>query len=101
MAGRLREVYGELAKASADAGARYLQVGGFSSLRPAAGEPRFVEGGVAEQFRAEALEGEATRGMLVEQAPAHLDWLFVSPAGVRCAEPAVEAAPHTRPRACE
>lgn len=81
MAGRLVEVYSELARLSAGAGARYLQIGGFSSLRPAPGEPRFVEGEVAEQFRAEALEGEASRVMLVETAPVHLDWIFVSPAG--------------------
>ena len=81
MAGRLVEVYAELARVCAEAGARYLQIGGFSSLRPAAGEPRFVEGELAEQYRAEAMEGEATRVLLAEQAPAELDWVFVSPAG--------------------
>lgn len=80
MAGRLVEVYGSLARLAASAGARYLQVGGFSSLRPAAGAPRFVEGELAEEYRDEALEGEATRAML-EQAPPELDWLFLSPAG--------------------
>jgi len=81
MAGRLVEVYGELARLSAQVGARYLQVGGFSSLRPAPGRPRYVEGDIAEQYRDEALEGEATRAMLVGQAPKDLDWVFVSPAG--------------------
>jgi putative NADH-flavin reductase len=81
MAGRLVEVYGELVRLAAEAGARYLQVGGFSSLRPAPGEPRFVEGEIPEQYRDEALEGEATRLLLVEHAPADLDWLFLSPAG--------------------
>lgn len=81
MAGRLVEAYRRLALLSAEAGARYLQVGGFSSLRPAPGAPRFVEGEIPEQFREEALEGEATRVMLVEDAPADLDWVFVSPAG--------------------
>lgn len=81
MAGRLVEVYGQLARLSAEAGARYLQVGGFSSLRPAPGAPRFVEGEIPEEFRGEALEGEATRVMLVESAPEDLDWLFISPAG--------------------
>ena len=81
MAGRLVEVYRELARLSAAAGARYLQVGGFSSLRPSAGAPRFVEGEIPEQYRAEALEGEATRVMLVDEAPEELDWVFVSPAG--------------------
>lgn len=81
MAGRLVELYGELARLSAQAGARYLQVGGFSSLRPAANLPRVVEGEIPEEYRAEALEGEATRVMLAEHAPESLDWLFVSPAG--------------------
>jgi len=81
MAGRLVDVYDELARLSADAGARYLQVGGFSSLRPAPDEPRFVEGEIAEPYRAEALEGEATRVLLAERAPDELDWVFVSPAG--------------------
>jgi putative NADH-flavin reductase len=81
MAGRLVDVYAALARLSAEAGVRYLQVGGFSSLRPAPEAPRFVEGDVPEEFREEALEGEATRAMLVEKAPESLDWLFLSPAG--------------------
>lgn len=81
MAGRLVDVYGRLARLSAGAGARYLQVGGFSSLRPAPGAPRFVEGEIPEEFREEALEGEATRVMLAREAPDELDWLFISPAG--------------------
>ncbi len=81
MAGQLVLTYRELARLSADAGARYLQIGGFSSLRPAPDAPRFVEGEVAEQFRDEAIEGDATRVMLVEDAPGDLDWVFISPAG--------------------
>jgi putative NADH-flavin reductase len=81
MAGRLVEVYRALARLSAAAGARYLQVGGFSSLRPAPEAPRFVEDEIPEEYRAEALEGEATRVMLVDEAPEELDWVFVSPAG--------------------
>jgi uncharacterized protein len=81
MAGRLVEVYGQLARLAAEAGARYLQVGGFSSLRPAPDAPRFVEGEIPADYRAEALEGEASRAMLAEDAPTELDWLFVSPAG--------------------
>lgn len=80
MSGRLVELYRELARLSAEAGARYLQIGGFSSLRPAPSEPRFVEGELSQQFRDEALEGEATRVMLAEDSPENLDWLFVSPA---------------------
>jgi putative NADH-flavin reductase len=81
MAGRLVQVYDALARLSAEAGARYLQIGGFSSLRPAAGAPRFVEGEIAEAYRDEALEGEATRVLLAENSPEELDWVFVSPAG--------------------
>lgn len=81
MAGRLVDAYRLLARLSADAGARYLQVGGFSSLRPAPGAPRFVEGEVPEEFRQEAREGEATRVMLAQDAPTDLDWVFISPAG--------------------
>ena len=81
MTGRLVEIYGELARLAADAGARYLQIGGFSSLRPAADAPRFVEGEIPQEYRDEAIEGEATRVMLLENAPDSLDWLFISPAG--------------------
>lgn len=81
MAGRLVDVYGQLAQLAAAAGARYLQVGGFSSLRPAPDAPRVVEGEIPAEYREEAIEGEATRVMLLEQAPADLDWLFISPAG--------------------
>lgn len=80
MEGRLIQVYGELSRLAAEAGARYLQIGGFSSLRPASGAPRFVEGEIAEEYRHEALEGEATRRLLVDNSPDELDWLFVSPA---------------------
>lgn len=90
MAGRLVEVYADLAQRSADAGARYLQVGGFSSLRPAPDAPRFVEGEIPEEYRAEALEGEATRQLLAERAPEDLDWVFISPAGAYGAWAGVE-----------
>ena len=78
-AGRVVEAYDQLARLSAEAGARYLQVGGFSSLRPAPDQPRFVEGEIPEPYRAEALEGEATRVLLAGRAPDELDWVFVSP----------------------
>ncbi len=81
MAGRLVDAYDEVARLSATAGARYVQIGGFSSLRPAPDQPRFVEGEIPEPYRAEALEGEATRVLLAERAPDELDWVFVSPAG--------------------
>ena len=80
-AGRLVQLYPVYAAAAAEAGARLIMVGGFSSLRPAPGQPRFAEGEIPEQFREEALEGEATRHWLATSAPADLDWVFVSPAG--------------------
>ena len=67
----------ERAKAS---GIRILVVGGFSSLRPAAGAPRFIEGDVPEQYRAEAQAGhDALEALLA--APAEVKWTFVSPPG--------------------
>lgn len=80
-AGRLVDLYRGFADLANQAGARFVQIGGFSSLRPAPGAPRFVEGEIPQEYRAEALEGEATRTSLAESAPEGLDWLFVSPAG--------------------
>lgn len=79
MAGRLVDVYRRLAQLADQAGARYIQIGGFNSLRPAAGAPRFAEGEIPPEYRSEALEGDATRAMLASDAPEGLDWLFVSP----------------------
>lgn len=79
--GRLTGLYKSYAAAAAEAGARLVVVGGFSSLRPAPGAPRFTEGEIPEQYRAEALEMEALRDWFVTSAPESLDWLFVSPAG--------------------
>lgn len=59
--------------------ARLAVVGGFSSLRPAEGAPRFIEAGVAEQYRAEAEAGHGSLEVL-KAAPADVDWVFFSPA---------------------
>ena len=80
-AGRLIELYPAYAAAAAEAGARLIMLGGFSSLRPAPDAPRFAEGEIPQEFREEALEGNATLEWLVTSAPAELDWVFVSPAG--------------------
>jgi len=80
-AGTLPQTYQSYAAAAAEAGIRLIVVGGFSSLRPEAGAPRFAEGDVPEQFRAEALEMDGIREWLATAAPEGLDWLFVSPAG--------------------
>lgn len=79
-AGTLLEAYGELAKAAAAQGARLIIVGGFSSLRPAPGAPRFAEGDIPPKFAAEAREMNAVLTSL-DDAPSDLDWVFVSPAG--------------------
>ncbi|CAN5398808.1 NAD(P)-dependent oxidoreductase [soil metagenome] len=80
-AGTLIEAYGTLAKAAAAQDARLIIIGGFSSLRPASGAPRFAEGdGIPAEFAAEALEMNAVLNSLAD-APENLDWVFVSPAG--------------------
>jgi len=67
-----------LAERAAASGTRIVVVGGFSSLRPAAGAPRFIEGDVPEQYRAEAQAGhDALEALLA--APEAVNWTFVSP----------------------
>src|SRR5262249_11717334 len=69
--------------ALADAqGARLFVVGGFSSLRPAPGEPRFVEDitHVPAAVREEVLAGAALIREDLPATPETLDWVFVSPA---------------------
>ncbi len=78
--GTLLATYQALATAAVEHGARLLVVGGFSSLRPAPGEPRFVEGDLDAQFAPELLEMDSVREWLQTSAPAALDWTFVSPA---------------------
>jgi len=80
LAGLLRGVYRDVARIAAEHGARLIVVGGFSTLRPAPGAPRFVEGdGVPEAFAAEAAEVAAVLDDLAA-TPDSLDWAFVSPA---------------------
>jgi len=78
--GTLVATYLALADLAAAAGARLVVVGGFSSLRPAPGAPRFAEGDLPPEFAAEATEGNAVLTALSTSAPENLDWLFVSPA---------------------
>jgi len=70
---------GLLVERAAHTGVRLLVVGGFSSLRPAAGAPRFIEGEVAEAIRAEAEAGHASLEALLA-APQGVNWTFFSPA---------------------
>ena len=88
--GSFRDVYRTVARLADAEGARLYVVGGFSSLRPAAGAPRFVEdlshapaerAARSAEFHEEIRAGAA---VVVEDLPATpetLDWMYVSPAG--------------------
>lgn len=79
--GKLRSLYTDAAALAAVEGARWIAVGGFSSLRTAPGEGRIAfGGGVPPQFLEEAQTAAHIADDLEEKAPAGLDWLFVSPA---------------------
>ena len=82
LAGPFREVNRAVARLADAAHARLFVVGGFSSLRPAPGAPRFVEdtSHVPAEVLEEVLAGAA---LIIEDLPATpetLDWVFVSPA---------------------
>lgn len=79
--GTLLATYQSYAYVAADHGVRLVIIGGFSSLRPADGAPRFVEGDeIPEAFAAEAREMNSVLEWLTSSAPEGLDWLFISPA---------------------
>ncbi|HEY0117514.1 MAG TPA: NAD(P)H-binding protein [Cellulomonas sp.] len=81
--GTLVATYTDVANQAAAAGARLIVVGGFSSLRPAPGAPRFADSGqVPPEFAAEANEVHTVLTTLEAGAPENLDWVFVSPAAV-------------------
>ncbi|MFG6501924.1 NAD(P)-dependent oxidoreductase [Microbacterium sp. P05] len=78
--GKIIEVDRELARLAAANGARFVIVGGFSSLRPAEGAPRFAEGDdIPPQFASEAKQMNSILTELLD-APESLDWVFFSPA---------------------
>lgn len=79
-AGTLPTAYASLAELAVATGARLVVVGGFSSLRPAPGAPRFAEGDIDPRFADEARELDSILSWLQSSAPEGLDWLFVSPA---------------------
>lgn len=82
LAGSFRDVYRTVARLADAAGARLFVVGGFSSLRPAPGAPRFVEdlSHVPAALHDEILAGAALITDDLPAAPGTLDWVFVSPA---------------------
>lgn len=82
LAGSFREVNRRIARLADAEQARLFVVGGFSSLRPAPGAPRFVEdlSDVPAELHQEIRAGAA---LIIEDLPATpeaLDWVFVSPA---------------------
>jgi len=68
-----------LAELAASAGVRLGVVGGYSSLRPAPGAPRFADGDLPPEFAAEGRTMAAVADALLS-APEGLDWFYVSPA---------------------
>ena len=95
-AGTLRTTYAAVADVAVEEGARLIVVGGFSSLRPEPGAPRFAEAEIPEQLRQEVLEGDSVREWLQTSAPERLEWTFVSPAGGYGAWAAGERTGHYR-----
>lgn len=81
MQGQVVRLNAALAADAAQSGARLGVVGGFSSLRPEPGAPRFISGEIPPEYRAEAREGHAVLEMLTA-TPEGLDWFFMSPAAV-------------------
>jgi putative NADH-flavin reductase len=82
LAGSFRDVYRSIARLADAEGAKLFVVGGFSSLRPAPGAPRFVEdlSHAPAEFRDEILAGAAVVIDDLPATPETLDWVFVSPA---------------------
>jgi len=82
LAGRVAGIYQELPGLAKTPKDRLILIGGWSSLRPAKGAPRFTAGdGVPERFRAEAEEMAGVADWL-EAGDRGVDWIFVSPAAV-------------------
>ena len=77
-----RDVNRTIARLAGAAGARLFVVGGFSSLRPAAGADRYVSdlSQVPAELHDEVRAGAALVLEDLPATPASLDWVFVSPA---------------------
>lgn len=77
--GTLVKTYADLAQQAEKSNARLIVIGGFGSLRPEAGAPRFAEGDAfPPEIAPEAREMKAVLDLLTE-APESLNWTFVSP----------------------
>lgn len=83
LAGPFRDVYRTIARLADAEGVPLFIVGGFSSLRPAAGAPRFVAdlSHAPAEFRDEIVTVSALVTDDLPATPETLDWVFVSPAG--------------------
>ncbi|WP_030897755.1 NAD(P)-dependent oxidoreductase [Streptomyces sp. NRRL F-5126] len=83
LAGSFRDVYRAIARLTDAEGVPLFVVGGFSSLRPAAGAPRFVEdlSHAPAEFHDELVTVSALVTDDLPATPETLDWVFVSPAG--------------------
>lgn len=78
--GEIVEVDRELVALAGQQGKRIAIVGGFSSLRPEAGAPRFADGDdIPPEFAAEAKQMNTVLAELLA-APETTDWIFFSPA---------------------
>ena len=82
LAATFRDVYRTIARIADAEKTRLFVVGGFSSLRPAAGAPRFVEdlSHAPAEVHGEILAGAALIVEDLPSSPETLDWVFVSPA---------------------
>jgi putative NADH-flavin reductase len=83
LADSFRDVYRTLARLTDTAKAPLFIVGGFSSLRPAPGAPRYVTdlSHSPAEYHAELTTVAALVTDDLPATPATLDWVFVSPAG--------------------
>ena len=61
------------------AGVRLVVVGGYSTLRPEPGAPRFIEGAVPAEYLIEASAGYRLL-LALESSPISLDYVYLSPA---------------------
>jgi len=83
MVGKVAPLYRELAAAAAASGARFIAIGGFNGLRAEEGGPRYAAGLTDDfPFKDEALEMTDVVEWLQAEAPAGLNWTFVSPPAV-------------------
>jgi putative NADH-flavin reductase len=97
MAGKLVQLYGDLANEAAEQQVRLVVIGGFTSLRPAAGQPRFYESGnIPKEYEAEITEMIGVIDRLQSDGPENLHWVFISPAAMFGSH--LEITDHGKPR---